>query len=352
MNSKNGMSIGIDLDQAWLEYAEQGKIINQFVAYFDDPAGWWKTNDILETGVVIKEGKPVYYAKNITQEIIFETNKPIKSLNQNLEAVFMPHRRLRATAANPKSPGPQAAPSDDPLKCGFYCQDPGHQHSLLPRTPLALLPVLNRRYWAIFYNFSPFEKNGHFMLLPVRLQGVHIDLTHYLQHMELGFLQDAISLIRKCQNLLIFFNAIGAGASQNHFHYQAIAHQLGSLAIEHSDSDHPIRFIDFDINTPGLAEIVFKHIQFINQTFSGKTSYNLIFTSQKLYLIPREKDHEVLRVNNDFITCFGAVEVAGRLICTEENQFNNVTSEQYIAALKTLSISKEKIDFIKAESIK
>jgi hypothetical protein len=340
------ISIHHDLSQAWLDYISTGSTFSDFVADNNDPANNWLKGHTIRVGLKLNElNLPKYYAINMTtqQKIRFVIQE--EDVDAFFCKQFNPYRGLRPRPPERKEPGRLEPPPKEIDKCNYRCQDPKHAWSLLGRDPLTVM-MLSKNFWACYYNFAPFEEDGHFLWIAVRVRGNILVLPHFPQKITKDFLRDGITLFKNSRGLLFFFNSIHAGASVDHFHFQAVSTRGKRFAIQnvevpsgktaHIFSDYPIRGIAFPLSSPN--ESLFRCIERLNEK---EIPHNLIMLGDIVYIIPRNRDHEI--VSEFPYGVLGSMEMAGKFIIANEENFIETDRKRIDSALGKTSLNEDEL---------
>lgn len=346
---KRYMTTGIDLKSAWYKFVEKAPP-NDFKAGFDDPNGNWKTGDEIRIGLRLANGRPNFYAQNLCavgcQDIPMESieNTPI---DLGFTKSYFPHRALRPQPPTRRQPGIQARPNPSFEACGYKCQEPAHNWSLLHTTPFVTTVLPSGRHWACFANFAPFELEGHFLWLPIRPYANTFTLPHFPQKMIFDFLTDVIYLWQQSSGQFMFFNSLHAGASQDHFHLQTVCH-ASSYAIYENQVAFPTNSLlrnpyhlikGYYFSQDIIIEKLFKMIDYFDRE---EIPYNLLMIEEKGFLVPSRPEFEV--VEEFPYGAFGASEVAGRLILTDRDLFDKTDIDRVKAAFSKKSFSEADIN--------
>ena len=193
-------------------------------------------------------------------------------------------------------------------------------------------------------NFAPFEEDGHFLWIPIRIRGNTLVLPHFPQKITKDFLCNGITLFKNSHGLLFFFNSIHAGATVDHFHFQAVSTRGKRFAIQnvkvptgktaHIFNDYPIKGIAFSLSSSD--ENLFKCIERLNEE---EIPHNLIMLDDVAYLIPRNRDHEI--VSEFPYGVLASMEMAGKFIIADEQ--SSQQTEAIVLLLTCTSISRFKI---------
>jgi hypothetical protein len=249
-------------------------------------------------------------------------------------------RRLQETKAS--SGQPALKPHHPVIECGFGCnsKETGRNY-LHERIPL-YQPVLNGRNWDIFHNASPFEKRGHFLIIP----DYRMPENQREQRVLLNDLQDMLELDRNSSNMLIFYNSPQAGASQNHIHFQGVyrnpeipyavemAEPISRYikdGVEIKDLDYyGARAIVFEgADKARLADVAFRLIERLQK---ANNPFNLDILDGKIYLFPRNINFVV---TEEFPGgALAAYELTGKFITATKQAYGGADMEEILSALQ------------------
>jgi len=334
-----------DLSSAWLNAVKDGKIVNEFKAPADDELGRWSRGELIRFGLCFNDGVITYFARNITTandiQAIADPDKFIGG--SNLVIQFNGFRALRPQKKIPV-PGRQPDIPSEVSKCGYYCQNPKNGLSILRRDPFCMVTLPNWK-WNVYYNAAPFEEEGHFLLFPIIVDGQTTTIPHFLQKLTREFLEDILILIRNSENLIILFNSLHAGATQNHIHFQAVFHK-NELAIEKAQiaecgelkalRDYPACGLVFnqDVEPSKLFE-------YIEKLQGEDIPFNLFSIGMRIYLIPRNIDQEA--VEELPRGTIGSMEMAGKIITMDKSVYDAPDYSKVEIALRKTTIPLDKI---------
>lgn len=319
------ISAGQNLSDAWLSAVRAGKIANEF----ETPE-----KHRVQFGLTAEDGGIAYFAKNLT------TGSPIPATVQErtipgttFRIQYNGYRALRP-GGNPRSVGRQPDIPGEADQCRFYCQDPAHPLSILRHDPLAQVALSHHR-WNGYANAVPFEKRGHFLWIPVLVDGTRTVLPHRTQHLSRPIIEDLLALFRRSESMLFFFNALHAGASVNHIHLQSVFHGE-RLAIEEAQtlpSKVPSVRLLHGYGANGLVfnrdvavEILFTAVDRLQ---SNRIPFNLILVGDRIFLMPRNADQEVV---SEFAGGVASMELAGKIVTNDRDVFERI-DRQTIAAV-------------------
>ncbi len=310
-----------NLSNIWCRAVKEGKIINTF----ETPNG-----DRIEFGVTLQDGKPGYYAKNVTTGVEFVAQVKEEQIQPhgfyiqyNGYHALRPGRKIEAV-------GRKADISADAAQCGFKCQDPQYPASMLRRDPLMQVNLPNFR-WNCYYNQLPVDPDGHFLWLPVRVNGCNTTIPHLKQELTFELFEDILELFNSSQRLIFFFNSMHAGASVHHLHFQAQPHkkilaiesvprnchrQKGGVRLGVSEN-YPAYGYVFDRDTK--IEHMWYSIAGLNK---NKIPFSLIFIGNRICLLPRNPEHEVVsELPAGAITCMA---LAGQIMVLDEFTYDRM----------------------------
>ena len=302
------------LSNAWVKAVRDGKIVNEFKAL---------NGEKIQFGLALQNGRIEYYARNIETKSEIPTLVEEKMIGQsgfviqfNGYRALKPGGKILSIGKQPDIPGNAAS-------CRFYCQDPSRELSILKRDPFIQITLPNYK-WNGYYNAAPFEKEGHFLWLPVFTKAA--TTSHIRQELSRAFLEDALTLFKNSDRLIVFFNALHAGASVNHIHLQAIFHKK-ALSIESASITRQGRFTVLD-NYPARGIIFHRNAESdevwpcVDYLQKNGIPFNLIFAGDRICLIPRNSANEVVA---EFPTIIASTELAGKIITADRNVYDNVS---------------------------
>lgn len=224
--------------------------------------------------------------------------------------------------------------------CKFECAQVVTPLSLLRRVPLMEVKLKNGDY-AVLPNAAFFDPRGHVLLVPIEKAEGERKYPHRPQWMTLADLEDLFWFQELNPDQLGFFNSIHAGATVDHIHAQSVYHGE-QLAIEKASTnrhgevmilgeDYPARGLVFDRHEAPVN--VYKYVDRLQRR---GIPFNLIVTGEKIFLIPRDRYHEVLA---QFPTgVLASMEMAGKAITDDERVFACVTLEEIVNALRLTTL--------------
>lgn len=283
------------LYQAWQAAIADNKILSEFTAGAADPAGRWHQGDRILYGIRLQTGQPEYYARNLTQD----SEVPGEVVEKSVGPYFCQlngYRALRPGGSN-RPLGRQPDISAAPDHCRFHCMNPDHPLSLCDREPL-LQVALPNFVWHAYYNAAPLEKAGHFLWIPTEKSANGVRLPHWPQRLSVAFFADMVALLGELSDTIVFFNALHAGASVNHIHFQAV-YQRQPLPIESAPAvdyqgvpllkDYAIPAIAYSLQTP--VDEMFAAIDWLQ---IHDIPFNLALVGSRVVIVPRNIDHEIV----------------------------------------------------------
>ncbi len=187
--------------------------------------------------------------------------------------------------------------------------------------------VLNKKRVSLLYNKFPFA-DYHGLLVIDREK----EYNQYLSEDIFYYTWDLYSNLKESiENLVISYNSLGAGASVNHLHFQtciidrALSISSGIWTHNGGDNKYPAECVVF--NT------VMEAWHFINDLQLKNTAFNLIFTGEYLYCLPRKLEI----VKNKFIPQIGWFEMAGSFSLADEENYFSLEESQIKDALREVS---------------
>ncbi len=334
------MKIAQDLARAWQDAVASRRVVNEFEASEDDPAGRWVKGDRLSFGLVWSGKNVKYEAWNIRTERQIEATVDERAIGETgFVCQFNGYRALRP-GGNPRTIGRQPDISPSPPECRFYCQTPSMQLSLLNREPL-LQVTLENSHWSAYHNANPFEKDGHFLLLPATVEGALITLPHCPQMLTQAYLYDLVLLFRQAPGLVIFFNSLHAGASVNHVHAQAVFHQR-RLAIEDARAvEYKGYFVLDGYPAQGLCFSLDCEVRRIAASIERLQTrgipFNLILLGQRIVVVPRNPDHEIVAEFPGGV--LATMEVSGKIITVDRRIYEQATDADIRRALQKVTVN-------------
>lgn len=327
------------LQLAWNQAVVEGKLINQFEAATDDLNGRWRKGDAITFGIRHHANKNIYYAQNLSQSREIEGAAEEKQIGElGFICQFNGYRALRPGGA-PKPLGPQPDISPAPDQCRFSCQNSRDPLSLLVRDPLLQQP-LKHFTWRAYYNAAPIDPNGHLLWVPT-VTGVS-GLRHFPQALTAEFLEDAIALFAQLDRTLLFFNALHAGASVNHIHFQSLYCQQPLLAetwplTKHKAKDYaqlegyPARVMVFSLKSS--LQTVYA---WIDQFQQRKIPFNLMLVGDRIILIPRNIAHEIVAEFPG--SGIAALGMCGKIITVNRAAYLQVSEQTIRTAFKKMTV--------------
>ena len=214
------------------------------------------------------------------------------------------------------------------------------------RAPLLQVGLPHSR-WNAFYNSNPFEKEGHFILVPVLTEGTTSTMPHLPQTLSRESVVDLVHFFRQTTKTMVFFNSLHAGASVNHLHAQAVF-QKQRLAIEDARTTgykgfkvldgYPAQAICFDRDAdPGVLAAS------VDRTQTLGIPFNLILLGERILLVPRAAEHEVVAEFPGGV--FATMEIAGKIITVDHAAYESTKLADIASAMKKAMLNvKDLID--------
>jgi hypothetical protein len=162
----------------------------------------------------------------LPEEVQTNASTSSSSLQYRYDGDFVAQLQLVRTLRPPPSPGFESSTSNDFHTCSTpppynvatdsFVTGPLRLElrPLVARLSLSCL----RTDWDIYHNISPADVRGHFLLVPTLLETAHNNRGQALIEADCQDLVHLTASIRPLGSLMVGFNSVGAGASQNHIH--------------------------------------------------------------------------------------------------------------------------------------
>eukprot|EP01089_Gocevia_fonbrunei_P016206 TRINITY_DN4955_c0_g3_i2.p1 TRINITY_DN4955_c0_g3~~TRINITY_DN4955_c0_g3_i2.p1 ORF type:complete len:357 (+),score=52.27 TRINITY_DN4955_c0_g3_i2:119-1189(+) len=337
---------GINLSEIWKETV-RAELIKSVV------------NEIIQFGVkevVDETGQTllVEYACNIeTKEVIYE-GLPLERKVGDFVVRF-----IRSKALRPRTNRAMCdLPPHDTSKCSL-CSGP---------LRLALRPKLaqvqasqSARNWDCYYNMSPVQPAGHFLILP------QIDLTHNQREQKLisSDVTDLIDISFHSSNISLLYDSVRASATQNHIHVHLLVSnhneslyfidKYPSSDIQFSDAnqnvsvnliggDYPAVAIKIQISNQELKinqkidELQKICWKIVSVMIGEKIPFSMLIKDGVVFVYPRNADHEITEEFPNLLVA--GQHLSGLFVVEEEVQFTEVDEQKIMAALKKTSIDQ------------
>lgn len=329
------MTVELDLSAIWEHMARRGQLRNQF----HGPNG-----EKIEAGIRFAGTGLEHYAINVEtgcalfaclKERPLEPSQFTLQLNQ-YRSIKPQARTIHSKKRRDHSP--------DVAKCIFACQDSSNSLSLLQRHA-PIQTTLPNFQWAALPNALPVEKNGHFLWVPIETAGAATKYPHSPQVLTLPLLQDFLTLASSSKNILMYFNALHAGASVNHIHFQSVCCQT-QPAIDKAPIRECGRHYLLD-QYPASALVYLKDTpsdriwQDVEALQNHHIPLNLISTGARTHLIPRNIDHEWVDEFPDAV--LAGMELSGKAITSDENFYLTAGWPTIQTALRKSTLTAEEL---------
>lgn len=301
---KSGSNLTEPLLHAWRKAIESGELLNEFEAFTDDPGRQWRKGDRLRCGLTLCSDQIDYFAANLTsgRPIVYKVKeKPVGPYFVQVN----PYRLLKPM------PGSGSG-------CRFYCEEPSEPLSLLNRKVLLSIP-LEHRCWNALGNAMPFDKDLHALL-------VRAGYDHDPQLLDRESLDDMLLLAAKARGLLLFYNAIGAGASVDHLHWQIVFHGPTRFAIEDAPGAFGTVF-----NPATEAAAIWETVNRLQQA-TPPIPFNLLLVGGRAVVVPRTAQEATAGLPGTVIASF---ELIGKLIVTTHEAYEAATADRLEQALRS-----------------
>lgn len=345
--SSDQNSLMVKLCDAWRQAVLDSKIINQFEAIQDDFSGRWHKGDRIIYGIEYTDQQFVYYAYNLSQKIEIKATIEQKTIPKTGYFCTLNGYRALRPGDSHRSVGRQPNIDASPAACRFHCQDPTHPLSLLKREPL-LSVQLKHFTWHAYYNAVPLQPKGHFLWIPAASSAQA--LPHWTQQLTPALIEDAVALFTQLSDTILYFNALHAGASVNHIHFQSVSAYAHTLPVESASTNH---YRGYQLLTDCLIEpAVFtveqssQLIDYIEVLKQQKIPFNLAMLSDRILVISKSGDHEIVsELSNNGMA---ALEVCGALTVVDRATFDLLDEARLKQALQKMVVpASQIIDTIK-----
>ena len=340
------MKITQDLSKAWLRAVNAGRIVNEFEAALDDPAGRWSKGDQVRFGLAWSDGAIGYWARNVATARVIEAPVEERAVGGTGFICQLNGYRALRPGGTPQRIGRQPDISPAAADCRFFCQNPDQGLSLLRRDPLLQVDLAHSR-WNAYYNSNPFEKEGHFLWVPLPVNATPRTMPHTPQGLSRESIEDLVLLFRQTTDTIIFFNSLHAGASVNHLHAQSVVRKH-RLAIEDARlaeykgftilDGFPAQAICFgrDADPGGIATSV-------GRLQRRNVPFNLILLGERILLVPRAVEHEIVAEFPGGV--LATMEIAGKIITVDRAVYEGTGPADIAVAMKKVTLNvKELID--------
>ncbi len=360
---------GINLSEQWegLVSKNNGKAFTAESAYDGQEVTWdgIDPGDVLQLGLKLDTtGKIIYWGRNKTKDqelnrmVVSESIKDSEGRDTGFVKVLNEYRALRPNATKTKPIGRQADPKsvhpDNERTCPFGCVDPTKGNSLLNREVSwgDKDQKINGRIWRAQFNAATFEENGHFLWVP----DIYDPKQRRSQMVLYEDVLDILGLSHNSNNMIFFYNDPHAGGTVNHIHFQSFYRNDNSpMAIEKSKlsllakikevaisrlEGYFIEGLVFNNDTnPQLADIIFRFVDLLQ---NRHIPFNLIFSKDKVYLMPRNPEGEIVK---EFPTgVLVSAELCGKIIIVDEKTYNSTDFNKIKAAFSKITVAREDID--------
>ncbi len=180
------MTIQQDLTAVWKQAIRAGHICNRFRD--------WQGRAV-QVGIRLGDRGPEHYAIDTEQGSEIGADVVEREVEGSGLRVQWNQFRALKPQVRPAGLGRQDDFPAAARDCFFACQNSGHPLSLLRRNRLVHLSLSNHQ-WAALYNAFPVEKDGHFLWLPVSIDGARTGYPHWLQVLTHSFSEDFLELAR------------------------------------------------------------------------------------------------------------------------------------------------------------
>ena len=327
---------------AWLQAVLNKSVINQFEAPEADSLQRWDKGDQIIYGVRYQDNQFTYYAHNLTQNYDIEGATEEKRVGDTGYLCRLNSYRALRPGAGHRLVGRQPDISADAKLCRFHCQDDSHPISLLRRDPLLSVP-LTHFTWNAYYNVAPLEKEGHFLWMPTTDNGTAI--PHMLQRLTPELIEDTVQLFSQLSQSILFFNALHAGASVNHIHFQAVYHRqplpVESISLVNYKGyqlldGYPAQAVVFDAKEQ-TAELT----GYVEKLQQADIPFNLAMVSDRIFVIARNGDNAIVsEFPGDGLAALG---MCGAIATVDHNAYDTINAALIESAFKKMVIPANQV---------
>jgi len=294
------------LKSAWADAVKSGKIVHDL-----------KVKDELWRIGLKQSGKNIInFAENLSKK------KPIaaKILERKVKGTNFTIQLNEFRALRPGHEayhlGTRPEISAKAKDCRLFCQNKKNSISICNRTPL--LQVKQKKYtWNIYNNAFPYQTTGHFLIVP----SVKNRISHWPQQFDASLMEESLALIAKMPQMIVVFQSLHAGASVNHFHFQAFFHDkkyaLDFASVKNNIlEDYPVPAFVYKLGSGN------KHIEKAVLILQQENvPFDLIFLNKQAYIFPRNPDHEVVAEFPNGV--IGAMDLIGHIVTTDKDVYKN-----------------------------
>ncbi len=330
----------LNLSQLWMNQVKEGRVKRRI--------------GNVEVGLEIREGEVEFYAVNRVnnQRLNLEFDK--KKVDE-FQIILNPVRSLR-----PKfSPSTKRRQIEHISEQCAFCRN--WEKESLTTSPL----VINGREWTVLLNIFPVEKKGHFLFIPTASLDPEAQPETIQQKLTYTYIEDMITLAQNSENLVFFFNGLGAGATQGHIHIHGM-YSVEKLPVEKMlEEKKNVVFLkgDSEVNVwylkgwpatcfvfegkdaQKLASEVFSVVDIIQSQFGNDYALNILWRGNKVYVYIRRKGEETAVLEGKEIE-IGTPELSGKFIVYDKELFDMVDKADLANMIKGVSLKNKEIDFL------
>lgn len=325
----------LNLTQLWIERIKEGRVKRQL--------------ENMEIGLKIKGAEIAFYAIDKTNDQRLDVEFDEKKIGE-FQVILNSVRALRPKSLSSSG---EVQTEHNPQQCPF-CKN-WKEERLVP------FPVLiNGREWEILLNIFPVEKEGHFLFIPTSSLLFHSKSV--AQKLTLMHIEDMIELAKNSENLVLYFNGLGAGATQPHIHIHGV-YSKEELPVEKMFREGapillreasgvktwylrewPATCLIFEgESTQNLATEVFSLVDIIQSQFRDRYALNVMWKNNKVYVFLRKKGKEIGIVRGKEIE-IGAPELSGRFVVYDRELFETITSAELEEMTRSVSLENSETE--------
>ncbi|MBT5229031.1 MAG: hypothetical protein HOM11_02025 [Methylococcales bacterium] len=231
-------------------------------------------------------------------------------------------------AFKPQRMTTQAAP---PLEVPFNKQGFHFDKPFLKKEALWEGECLNKNI-SLFYNKYPFT-DFHCLLIPEKEQHHPQYLTETLHHYIFHLVEQ---LSAQFGHAKLGYNAMGALASVNHCHFQ-LCLPLHPFPIELTHWSHNGGQTPYPTKVERFTSATLSW-QYISDLHNSEQAYNLLYTTDGCYIMPRRSQGTYQTVN--WSSGFTWFELSGAMITFNRAHYDEISATVIKSSLQTLDLSQ------------
>lgn len=178
----------------------------------------------------------------------------------------------------------------------------------------------------LYFNKYPFV-DLHTLLVPERERCLP---QYHSEDMHVFIWQLVRQLSARLPGIRVGYNALGAYASVNHLHYQLFV-RADSLPVEHGCWRHNGGGEHYPVDCLVFTDVgeAWRHIEKLH---AGNEAYNLLYTPERLYCMPRRKQGDFPLA--EWSSGFSWYEMCGGMITFNHRHYSQLQAEQIDVQLR------------------